>query len=29
MAIAHDLELYTYHQKDFRYMPGMRLYELK
>jgi len=29
MAIAHDLELYTYNQKDFRYMPGLRLYELK
>ena len=29
MAIAHDLELYTYNQKDFRYMPGLRLYELR
>ena len=25
MAIAYDLELYTYNIKDFRFMPGIRL----
>ena len=29
MAITHALELYTYNQKDFRYMPGLRLYDLQ
>jgi predicted nucleic acid-binding protein len=28
MAIAYDLELYTYNQKDFRFMPHIKLYAL-
>jgi predicted nucleic acid-binding protein len=28
MAIAYNLELYTYNQKDFKFMPGIRLYPL-
>ena len=28
MAIRHKISLYTYNQKDFRYMPGIQLYPL-
>jgi hypothetical protein len=28
MAIAYNLELYTYNQKDFSFMPGIKLYPL-
>jgi predicted nucleic acid-binding protein len=28
MAIAYDIELYTYNTKDFRFMPNIKLYPL-
>ena len=28
MALIYGLQLYTYNQKDFRYMPGISLYPL-
>ena len=28
MAIAYDLELFTYNLKDFRYMPNIKLYPI-
>jgi tRNA(fMet)-specific endonuclease VapC len=28
MAVAYDLELFTYNTKDFRYIPSIKLYPL-
>ena len=28
MALAYDLELYTYNLKDFKFLPGIKLYPI-